>query len=363
MTTGLPPQPTCRHIVGGFLLFVILCGVFFALPNLVKWGGAIFTFIPSQLGLIHVVRPAEVRPVHMGDNPTALTFEEPGKFALFTQNYDLLVINDAVVAAHSKPWIRLEDAAGAELSITLVERGMSFFDTPFARGRPVALFEIKQPGTYAMYHPTRDDFAYIVPDYTFGQEGPIIFWMLVQVALVAAGIWFVNRKVSPPIRRIAVPPPTAEARSRFLEESAMKESATMTSAPVAASPWAAAPAAPAVDASAAPDPTARDILAMLHDGLMTPQQAEAEFDALLLQSTGTSAGWGAKLGLSQPEAAAFSQGASMTDLARFRYEGWPLACSACGQPIDHAVLTWWFARDASGAPALRHIQCPPKPSS
>jgi hypothetical protein len=109
-----------------------------------------------------------------------------------------------------------------------------------------------------------------------------------------------------------------------------------------------------------PDANARDILALLHDGQMTQQQAEAEFDALLQQQTGGSSGWSAKLGFSQPEATAFSQGASMADLVRFRYEGWPTQCTACGQSLDYWDLRWWFARNDSGAPALRHIQCPPK---
>jgi hypothetical protein len=95
---------------------------------------------------------------------------------------------------------------------------------------------------------------------------------------------------------------------------------------------------------------------------MTVQQAEAEFDALLQEPNGGSSGWSAKLGFSQPEATAFSQGASMTDLVRFRFEGWPNTCTTCGQSLDYLDLTWWFGRDDSGAPALRHIQCPPTPS-
>lgn len=361
MTTGLPPQPTCRHIVGGFLLFILLCVAFFALPNLVKWSGAVFTFLPGQLGLIEVVKPSEVRPVHMGDNPTLLAFDRPGKFALFTQNVDLLEINNAIVAAHSKPWIRLVASDGRAIPVTLVERGMAFFDTPFARGRPVALFEIEEPGSYEMFHPTRDDFAYVVPDYTFGKEGPIVFWMLMQAALVVVAVWFMRRRLMPPLTRIVVPPPTAAARTRFLEESVEREAASTASTPPSGDPWSPRQAVAAVDASAAPDPAARDIIAMLHDGRITPQQAEAEFEALLQQSTGSAAGWSAKLGLAQAEATAFSQGASMADIARLRYEGWPRTCLACGQPIDHAELTWWFARDNSGAPALRHIQCPSKP--
>jgi hypothetical protein len=105
-----------------------------------------------------------------------------------------------------------------ELPITLVERGMAFFDTPFASGRPVALFEIKQPGTYEMFHPTRDDFTYIVPDYTFGREGWIVFWMLLQVVIVAVGLWYWMRKRKPPLTDCG-PSPTGESR-KFVEEAA-----------------------------------------------------------------------------------------------------------------------------------------------
>ena len=139
MTQGLPPQPTIRSIVGGIGLFVLVCAAFAALPNLVKWAGAALTFIPGQLGLIDVVHGSEVMPVDMTSNPTPVSFAGAGDYLLYTSNYDLLVINDAVAAVHAKPWFRLTDEAGEEVSITLVERGLAVFDTPLASGRPVVL--------------------------------------------------------------------------------------------------------------------------------------------------------------------------------------------------------------------------------
>ena len=37
----------------------------------------------------------------------------------------------------------------------VVTGGMAIYDTPFAGGRPVARFEISEPGSYMMMHPTR----------------------------------------------------------------------------------------------------------------------------------------------------------------------------------------------------------------
>jgi hypothetical protein len=189
MTQGLPPKPTIRSIVLGFLLAGLLCIGVVALPTLVKYAGAVLTFIPAQLRLIRVVTPGEVMPVDMSTSPTSLSFGKRGAYTLFTDNYDLLVINDAVAAAGHKPWFKVLNADGDEVDITLVERGMALYDTPFARGRPVARFEIARSGTYSMIHPTRTDYVYLVPDYTFGNEGWIMFLMVLQVAAIVFILW------------------------------------------------------------------------------------------------------------------------------------------------------------------------------
>ena len=220
MTQGLPPKPTCLSIGGGILLAALVLAAFAILPTLFKWTGAILTFVPGQLGLIHVVSPAEVQAVDMSTSPTRIAFDKAGRYALFTQNYDLLVINDAVLAAKAKPWFRLTPEYGQEITVTLVDRGMAIFDTPFAGGRPVARFEISEPGTYTMLHPTRRDLVYIVPDYTFGDEGWIGFWILLQATAIGIGAGYLRRRNSKRRTVRIVPPPSPRARERLKAEEA-----------------------------------------------------------------------------------------------------------------------------------------------
>jgi hypothetical protein len=175
--------------VAGILLAALLCFAFFSLPSLVKYAGAVLTFVPAQLGLMDAVTPDEVMPVDMSASPTSLAFGKPGKYALFTDSYDLLVINDAVVAAQGKPWFRLVSESEGEIEITLVQRGMALYDTPFAKGRPVAHFEIVEHGTYSMIHPARPTQAFVVPDYTFGSEAWIAFLMVLQGLILALLLW------------------------------------------------------------------------------------------------------------------------------------------------------------------------------
>ena len=220
MSQGAPPAPTLRSILGGISLFILLCLAVIWLPGLTKWAGAIFTFVPGQLGLIDVISRDEVMPVDMNTSPTTLAFDKPGEYLLYTGNYDLLAINDAVVAAKAKPWFRLLTDANQEIAITLVERGMVIYDTPLAKGRPVAHFEIIAPGTYTMVHPTRLDYAYIVPDYIFGHEGRIVTLMILQGLMLAFAFWYWRRargaKRKPPtfIRKTPGSPESPEGRSR-----------------------------------------------------------------------------------------------------------------------------------------------------
>jgi hypothetical protein len=101
----------------------------------------------------------------------------------YTDNYDLLVINDAIVTAGAKPWFRLESLQNnaQEFNITLIERGLTIYDTPLAKGRPVARFNITQPGEFTVTHPIRPTNVYIVPDYITGNEGWINFLAIIQI--------------------------------------------------------------------------------------------------------------------------------------------------------------------------------------
>ena len=143
----------------------------------------------------------------MTASPTTVAFGRPGAYALFTANYDLLSIHEAVLAAKGKPWFRLVGRDGNDVAVSLIERGLAFYDTPFANGRPVARFRIATAGTYTMTHPRRPDLVYMVPDYTAGKEDAIGLYMLLQGVALGVGAWYVRRKTRKPRRLVVVPPP------------------------------------------------------------------------------------------------------------------------------------------------------------
>lgn len=194
MIDGLPPQPTFRSIFGGIALVLILILAVLNIDKIIKYAGASLTFIPSKLGLLPVVSRNEVMPVNMHSTPTSVTFTKSGHYLFYTDNYDLLVINDAIILAKSKPWIIIQTDAGESIQVSLIERGMTIYDTPLARGRPVASFEILNPGVYAIAHPRRPINAYIVPNYTSGNERTISFFMWLEVLIVVSVIWGFKRR-------------------------------------------------------------------------------------------------------------------------------------------------------------------------
>ena len=190
MNGGLPPQPTCRSIFGGIALFVILLVAVLNTPILFKYVGAGLTFIPSHLGLFQVVSRAEVMPVDIHSSPTSITFTKPGGYLLYTDDYDLQVVNDAIIASKGKPWINMQSESGQPVQVELIDRGLAIYDTPLASGRPVAKFEIISPGVYTMEHPRKPINIYIVPDYVSGKEGKIIFFICLEIGLVVLVIWY-----------------------------------------------------------------------------------------------------------------------------------------------------------------------------
>jgi hypothetical protein len=194
MNGGFPPKPTLRHMFAGIALTVILLLAFLKIPVIVKWVGETLTFIPSQLGLIQIVSPSEVMPVDIQSTPTAVTFSKPGSYLLYTDDYDLLVINDSIIASRSRPWINIHSPSGESVPVDLIARGLAIYDTPFARGRPVASFEIVSPGVYIIEHPRRQIYIYIVPDYLSGKEGLITFFMVLEVVIITWAIWYFTRR-------------------------------------------------------------------------------------------------------------------------------------------------------------------------
>ena len=189
---GEAPSPTIRSIVAGIAAAVLLFLAFFNIPLLVKSVGAVLGFLPSTIGLMQVVRPEEVLTVDISRSPSMINITKPGDYLLYTNNYDLLVINDAVVEAESEPWLTIEAENQEEIPVHLISRGMAWYDTIHAKGRPVATFRIESPGAYLITHPPRYDIASIVPNYIVGHEKWITFIYLAELAILIFIIWDVR---------------------------------------------------------------------------------------------------------------------------------------------------------------------------
>lgn len=199
MTTGLPKQPSISSILVGIGLFVLVFLAFLRLADVIKFAGTALMFVPAKLGMIDMVMPEDVIPLSLKENPSSIQLSEPGQYLLYLNNYDLLVVHDAVVAGNSKSWLKIKpENSDTEINVTLIGRGLTWYDTPFAAGRPVATFRIDQPGTYRVIHPAYPDVAYVVPDTLTGKESRITFWVLAEIGLIAGAFFYATRR-----RRVA----------------------------------------------------------------------------------------------------------------------------------------------------------------
>lgn len=192
---GEAPPPSFRSIFAGIAAGIILLLAFLNLPVLVKYAGAVLAFIPGKIGLIQVVKPEDVISVDLSTSPTSVNFSKPGNYALYTDNYDLLVINDAIVEAKTEPWVKIESRGKEMIPVSLVSRGMALYDTIYAKGRPVATFTIGTPGTYLITHPSRFAIASIVPNYVGGQENWITFLYIVEIVILVIVIMDIRASV------------------------------------------------------------------------------------------------------------------------------------------------------------------------
>ncbi|HLO28971.1 MAG TPA: hypothetical protein VK249_07550 [Anaerolineales bacterium] len=192
---GEPHPPTFRSIFAGIAIVALLFFAFINLSVVVKYTGAVLAFIPSKIGLMQVVKRAEVIPVDLSTSPTPVTFTKPGKYIFYTDNYDLLVINDAVIEAGSKPWLKISSDNGASVPIHLINRGMAFYDPIAAKGRPIGAFTVETPGNYSITHPSRSAIASIVPDYISGQERFITFIFIAEFVILVIAIRDIGKSV------------------------------------------------------------------------------------------------------------------------------------------------------------------------
>ncbi len=68
-----------------------------------------------------------------------------------------------------------------------------------------------------------------------------------------------------------------------------------------------------------------------------------------------------KLGLSFIEETAYGH-LRPDELAKWRYEGWPNICPACGKEIQNLEKLGWVVKRKDGDPRLVHLACLPGPT-
>jgi len=220
MTTGLPKPPTFRSIFLGIALSIIALLAFFRIADVVKYTGTALMYVPAKLGLIDMVTPKDVIPLPLEENPSLVTIPSPGQYAMYLNNYDMLVVHDAIVARDADPWMKLQsEDLDTQVELILIGRGLTWYDTPFARGRPVVTFTIDQPGTYQFTHPARPDNMYLVPDTITGKESLITFWVLAEIALICGVVFYIVRRRTASIREQRI---KTQAENRARVESTWK---------------------------------------------------------------------------------------------------------------------------------------------
>lgn len=189
-------SPTIFAILAGVITFIILLIAFFTLSQVVKSVGNVFLFLPDKLGIIQTVKRTEIAEVNMSHPPTNLYFDKPGLYTVYTNDYDLLIINDELIKHKMDPWLEINEiSSGTSVKVDYVERGLRIYDTPLAKGRPIHTFSIENPGTYEIGHLTKPVSIYFLPDYMTGNEDLIAISFLGQLAiLTVVGGAFYRRK-------------------------------------------------------------------------------------------------------------------------------------------------------------------------
>jgi hypothetical protein len=214
MTFSAPKAPRFRDMLLAILVLIVLVFAFINLGAVVKFVGAGLMVIPSTLGVVKQVGPQEVFAYDLQTSPTMVGIGQPGRYAVYAYDYDLLTVSDQLDLASAPPWITLKSqVTGEKAPVTFVKRGLRPYDTPLAKGRPVLSFVIARPGMYVMQHPTRPTVIYIVRDYVTGKEGLLAAVLLVEIGLVAiaVGVPFLRRYLA---RREARKRSQQEARQR-----------------------------------------------------------------------------------------------------------------------------------------------------
>ncbi|MCZ7569318.1 MAG: hypothetical protein M5U01_12150 [Ardenticatenaceae bacterium] len=183
--------PRIRSILVGVAVFLLFLAILCSLSDLVKLIGGPFLYLPARLGLIREVTSADVYTIHLTSLPTVRKIEAPGRYLVYTGDFQLLSLTTESLDAKAKPWLKLKSrTTGEEVPVSFVNRGLRLYDTPLVKGRPIFAFEIKTAGTYEIIHPRRDATVWIVPDYTAGREKTIVLAYVLQVTAILLVLGF-----------------------------------------------------------------------------------------------------------------------------------------------------------------------------
>ncbi|WP_423222734.1 hypothetical protein [Candidatus Amarolinea aalborgensis] len=175
---------TVRAIVIGVAVLGLLCLVAWSLGSAVKVIGATFLFLPDQLGIIRQVHRAEVISFHLNQSPTTVTLAA-GRYAVYVADIDLLTATDLIIEAGGPPWLAVKSQdTGQSQPVSFISRGMAFYDTPLAPGRPIMSFAAPAAGRYELTQAPRPVEAALVRDYTSGHETLLLLIYVVQLAVI-----------------------------------------------------------------------------------------------------------------------------------------------------------------------------------
>jgi hypothetical protein len=190
-------QPSFFAIIGGIVLFVLLVALACSLSVTVKSVGYGLLYLPSQLGLVKVPHPQDIRRLDLVHTPVVASFPQSGSFLIYTSNLELLTISLQLEDKNSKAWLKIRQVdTGQPADVQMVRRGLLPYDSPFAEGRPVLRVTIPEPGLYLLNFPTPPAArVYFVPDDVTGKEWLIWFLYAVQIAIVVGlpGWYYLSR--------------------------------------------------------------------------------------------------------------------------------------------------------------------------
>lgn len=185
--SGAYRAPRLRDIGLALIVAVIALVAFLRLGDVMKLTGAALYWLPARLGLLHQATASQVWRYDLPTLPEVMRFPAAGRYMIYTGDYDLLVVTDALCEKQAPSWLTVYDANTGERAPTqCVTRALRLYDSHLATGRPVFSVEIARAGLYGLKGPRRPAEITIVRDYVTGNESRIAAVFAAELLLLAA---------------------------------------------------------------------------------------------------------------------------------------------------------------------------------